>query len=700
MKTATGASGRRVFPGRRQFFWAAILSAITASTPGLAQTPGQRLPAIRGGLLFEQPLEAVAQSPTAAQEASLLQVAIASASAANADEVVEALEAYVAENPSSVWTPSLRARLGRHYCSEGYWTKALEHWERAWGDTKQYPTGPGKQVADYTLAFWTRLLVELGRLDELQAIFAEAEGRVLDGGPLTRKYLRTKEGYGILRQRPEAAYRCGWLVLNRLALATRGRGLDPGPARLLYQERNLLQSCSMSALAQIALNDQWSLLGVERPEGSQELPLPSAMHLKQGHYVALLRAEHGLVLAYDPIFGTRHFRREVLNAESSGRFLVGAGLTPAGWRVLSPDEMATTVGRSVGDSGGFGGFMDEEEADCSCGCLGNPPPPRLPPSRRQPRPRPGADSSTLWRGLGSGGDSGGLWSGWPQERDVAVASAASDGDSGSSCQDCSGESGPQGMLRWRVSEPNINLWLRDDPISCQPAYGPAVAFGLRFAQGDDQPPNEYVFEFGAGWHSPWHSHTYYIQRYGYYNTTLYLPGGGTLKFAFADGETVASNYLYNARLTATVSNDVAIAFTLDLPDGRKHVYEYGWQQGQNYHLYLTRSVDAQGFVTHFVYSQVEEPNWGTVLHLSTVTDQQGDLLFGLQYTNGTEYSSLVSAVTNRFGQSARLTYTENASGVPFLSRIEDAAGLASTVSYDEGGFPQALATPYGATTFT
>jgi hypothetical protein len=218
----------------------------------------------------------------------------------------------------------LRANLGRHYCVEGHWTKALEQWERAWDATRQYQTGAGKRIADYTLAYWTRLLVELGRMDELQVIFAEAEGRHLDGGPLLQRYLRTKEMYGVLRLRPELTYRCGWLVFDHLALATRGQSLAPRQARDLYRESNLLQNCSMSALAQIALKERWSMMGVERPEGSTDLPMPSIMHVKQGHYVALLRADGDRVLAYDPIFGTRHFRREVLNAESSGRFLLEA----------------------------------------------------------------------------------------------------------------------------------------------------------------------------------------------------------------------------------------------------------------------------------------------------------------------------------------------------------------------------------------
>jgi hypothetical protein len=205
---------RREFPARRQFMWVAILGVILISTQGVGQTPGNRLPTIRGGRVFERSLEAVGESPAGAQEASLLRVAISSANRNNLEQVVAALEAFTAENPTSIWTPSLRASLGRHHCVAGARTKALAQWERAWEDTRQYTTGAGKRVADYTLVYWTRLLAELGRLDELQVIFAEAEGRRLGSGPLTQEYLRTKETYGVLRRSPEAAYRCGWLVLN------------------------------------------------------------------------------------------------------------------------------------------------------------------------------------------------------------------------------------------------------------------------------------------------------------------------------------------------------------------------------------------------------------------------------------------------------------------------------------------------------
>jgi len=563
----------------------------------------------------------------------------------------------------------LRANLGRHYCVEGHWTKALEQWERAWDATRQYQTGAGKRIADYTLAYWTRLLVELGRMDELQVIFAEAEGRHLDGGPLLQRYLRTKEMYGVLRLRPELTYRCGWLVFDHLALATRGQSLAPRQARDLYRESNLLQNCSMSALAQIALKERWSMMGVERPEGSTDLPMPSIMHVKQGHYVALLRADGDRVLAYDPIFGTRHFRREVLNAESSGRFLLEAGPLPAGWRALSADEMATTVGRSGGDFPGYG-FMDTIEGDCGDCC--------------------GDDQ----------GSSGSAGNGY----DYILNSMVNKNDIPISCGVCGKQGSPQGMPQWRVSEPNLNLWLRDRPISCQPAYGPAVALDLEFKQRDEAEWDEDIFSFGPGWHSRWRSRVSCYPERGFQNGArayVWMPGGGILNLQFQAGETVADqDYYYNCRLTATLDgNGSPIAFTLEFPDGRKYVYDFVDEAGRPYCYYMSSSVDQQGFVTRYNYVLLDGGYQGQMLRLATVADQENNLLFSLQYTNTTDYSSLVSVVTDRFGRSAQLSYGMDASGNTYLSQIQDAAGLPSTISYDANAWPQTLATPYGSTTF-
>lgn len=101
------------------------------------------------------------------------------------------------------------------------------------------------------------------------------------------------------------------------------------------------------------------MIGVAQPESSGELLVPSVMHMRQNHYMALLDLEDGLIRAYDPMWGERHFRPEVLQVEASGHFLVAAKTElPAGWRRLSPEEMRTTLGRCGPSGNWFGGFLD------------------------------------------------------------------------------------------------------------------------------------------------------------------------------------------------------------------------------------------------------------------------------------------------------------------------------------------------------
>ena len=217
--------------------------------PSLAQG----LLRVRGGAIFEEPIEAVSHGATSEREQALLDAAIRTAQAKDLPELAEFLDKFLSENPGSAWAPSCAcAHFAQHYLDEGEYSKALAGWERVWEATHQYPDGLEKRAADYALANWTRLLAELGRVEDLEVIFAETEGRQLDAEPLQQKFLRTREVYRLLRQKPTASYRCGWLVLNELMLKVRGQGLKPRSADQNYQESSLFQSCSFSALVGVS----------------------------------------------------------------------------------------------------------------------------------------------------------------------------------------------------------------------------------------------------------------------------------------------------------------------------------------------------------------------------------------------------------------------------------------------------------------
>src|SRR5206468_11693477 len=93
------------------------------------------------------------------------------------------LDQFISAHADSPWTPCLRAGLGQYYREQGRYTLALDHWQKAWAATKSL-SGPGKHVADFTLAHWSSLLARLGRVETLHELFAETKGRPLDGGYL------------------------------------------------------------------------------------------------------------------------------------------------------------------------------------------------------------------------------------------------------------------------------------------------------------------------------------------------------------------------------------------------------------------------------------------------------------------------------------------------------------------------------------
>src|SRR6266540_4687869 len=74
----------------------------------------------------------------------------------------EAMELFVSTYTNSAWLPSLESQLGKYYREHGRYTLALQHWAAAWAVTKDAADGPAKEVADFTLAFYTRLLAIKG----------------------------------------------------------------------------------------------------------------------------------------------------------------------------------------------------------------------------------------------------------------------------------------------------------------------------------------------------------------------------------------------------------------------------------------------------------------------------------------------------------------------------------------------------------
>jgi hypothetical protein len=71
-----------------------------------------------------------------------------------------------------------------------------------------------------------------------------------------------------------------------------------------------------------------------------------------------------------------------------------------------------------------------------------------------------------------------------------------DEDGGAQCSNC----GCTGMPQWSVSEPYINLWMTDTPITYSPSKGPGITITLNHRQRNPLTPNSKT-SFGDGWHA-------------------------------------------------------------------------------------------------------------------------------------------------------------------------------------------------------
>jgi RHS repeat-associated protein len=626
--------------------------------------------AVGGALYFHRPLEWLGDRPPAEEESKLLLEALERwmMDGKPADPVE--LETFLGELPESPWAASLHACLGHHYLDHGRYSMALRHWERAYEWTGQDATDPGKRIADYTLAFWTRLLASLGRVETLAFLYEENAERVLDGGPLSQRWERTREALNEMIERPGVSYKCGTYALDQVA-RTLGFRYD---ARALVSLPSPDTGFSVKVLADLANELKLGLEPVLR-EAGEELVVPSVVHWSENHYAAIVdmvQDETGTYVykVIDPTFGNPRFLTvETINLEASGVFLVPAvGLSP-GWRSLSDSEARDIYGRG---NPNVQGDINDQGCDIPCppGCPPGGPNPPNPPRNNPPRdPNDPNDPD-----------------------DPAKPNNPPD------CGDCDQSVTLQGMVHWRVSEPYINLWMEDEPLGYQPARGRYLGLRVAYKQRDETYETK-VFNFGPGWNSNWKS---YVFKNGSASPVLaanvLLPGGGVSYFGLVNGW--GTNYHNNFRLRV-LTNGVGTVTSYELyqPDGAKIVYDFFRTDigGSNWiGVFMTQWVDKHGFVTQFKYLNYDPANGN--LRLGHVIDADNKTNV-VNYLADDLYNwNRIGSVTDPYGRIASFGRS-NYPAANVLTNIVDVAGMSSSFTYNGSGWPLTLTTPYGQTSF-
>ena len=91
------------------------------------------------------------------------------------------LVGFLDQFPESPWRLALLTNLGIGYFKTGHFSKAMTAWGAAWQIGKGEDDQRIKPIADRAIGELAKLNARLGRVDQLEAIFAEIEGRMFSG---------------------------------------------------------------------------------------------------------------------------------------------------------------------------------------------------------------------------------------------------------------------------------------------------------------------------------------------------------------------------------------------------------------------------------------------------------------------------------------------------------------------------------------
>ena len=242
------------------------------------------------------------------------------------------------------------------------------------------------------------------------------------------------------------------------------------------------------------------------------------------------------------------------------------------------------------------------------------------------------------------------------------------------------------MPQWFVTEPEINLYIRDTPLSYQPSRGYPVAATLTYKEAtqsrdsfDNYDMN--VFSVGWQWHFSWRSYVEVDGEHIY----VYTPNGRAMEYP-ADG---SIDFQTEAALTPEIDG-----YTLAYPDGASDYFGYKvagvWGSAEVDRYFLSWKSDPHGNKTQFQYT-VE----GAVVKLTQITDVDGSSTT-ISYTNKGPFAALItSIVSSRINATNTLMYSEYGE----LTNIVDVAGIVSGLTYGAERNLTSLVTPYGTTRF-
>ena len=237
---------------------------------------------------------------TTPDEDRALAEAIAAYGQPAAPDDLEVFQRFLTRYPQSGWRVALLTNLGLAYYHYGYFSRAIDSWERAWTAGRGATAGEAKALVDRAVGELARMHARLGHADRLTALIVEIGDRPVSGAA-TEAITGAREGLWMMRHNPGVAYLCGPLALrNLLALENKA---EPERVKALDGYRSSPQGVTLAELDRLATKAQLPHSLAFR-SGKQPVPVPAIVHWKVSHFAVVAGETGGRFHIQDPTFGT------------------------------------------------------------------------------------------------------------------------------------------------------------------------------------------------------------------------------------------------------------------------------------------------------------------------------------------------------------------------------------------------------------
>jgi RHS repeat-associated protein len=553
---------------------------------------------------FSEPLIKVG-STSAAEDDALLQALEAHARRAEREDVSHFV-GFLSRYPHSAWAPALWTNLGLSYRHGGYFSRALDAWQKAWSEGKDATDPQAKALIDRAVGELAQLYASFGRNEELAALFDDIGERPITGSA-TEAVQSAKEELVLSEKDPGHLFTCGPLALQSLMMAEEAK---PDQVAFLQWYRAGRNGTNLNEVGKLADKANFAHRLVFR-EASQPVPVPAVVHWKAGHFATIVGEADGRFHIHDPVFGHQDFwmSRAALDSEASGYFLVPMRTSKiAEWRNASTSETASVWGKgpTTGTPPGTPGPRDPKA---------NPSPPHGPPP-----------------------------------------------DDNGPPSDCP-------LCAYNIGEATVSLSLSDTPVGYSPPIGPSAKVQITYNQREDSQPAIFTFfNVSPKWTLNWLSYVTDDPAHPGATVSRYIAGGGAYFYSGYQSRTGQFAAQNDDGSILVLASTAPIKYRRQMGDGSVEVYaQSNGSASYPRNIFLSQVIDPQGNTltlnydsqqrlisltdatgrqTTFTYGLTARP-----LLITNITDP-----FGRSASLTYDSAYRLSSITDIIGLTSRFTY--------------------------------------------